>query len=239
MSMISEQICARVENILDSKISELEAVKTSILGYVNQLKTLLRSYTHSTIDKIEEARNRVNENMNKFNLPWATQDAITEVENILRKCSILSKEFPDILSVYRSVRTTLESKSVSIFNDLISDLNELPIINLIDKIEKLIGTNGFDAKKLLGDIYSAIDCIEAACGSYLDISGKLERINYLLKVCYLTPDGKFDFSALYADEGLSIEQIDSINMVKDIYSTVMKASSKSLQKGIDFVKKIY
>lgn len=228
------QVCSKLEDMLDESIEVLEAAKKLIKTPINQLKSLIRAYQRSPQESLNQVRNAINNNTDKFNIPLNTSQAVNQLLDIYERCPIFKDKYPDVISAYRSFNSNIKRTSASLIDTLSNSLSEFPICKLINQLLEYLGMGDLNLQEVVPYIYQIAGCIDAICGSSSDLESKLSRVNSLLTSIYVTPSGNLDKNRLF--ENLDSDQITALNETQDLYDNTILTSTNALKNGISYAK---
>ena len=233
---IIQNICSQLDSMLDESITILDSAKIALFLPINTLKSTIRNLQYSSQEAIDGVNSSINENMDKFNVPFGTTSAINDVLRVFNQCPILKNKFPNPLSLYRGMQNTVRTEATSLLTTLSSSVSEFNVSKLIDSITQSIGKTGLNLGDIVPGIYSIASCIESICGGSQSLVDKLEHVNSVLESLYIDPSGKFSSSSLYSALNLSLDNISLLERASTIYDDTLSIVDNAINQGISLAK---
>ena len=243
-----KSLCNKLVSDFDGLIQPGRSAKGAINGATNDMKSLLNGMTFSDPGllggALDQYRNAVNDA-----LPGDELDDLNQIKNFIDNCEYLQALDP--LSTMIETVNGVFDEIGKLVNGLDLSFPEFGAGNLGSLVDKILDGIGMPGGDKISDLLAAADkllnCLSAGCAAvdptYIgDLDSKTDELQRVYDDLGLIDDpndpnyGKFDYSSMYNDLGLSTSEINSINSVKDGISASKDDGINAISNTKDAIK---
>lgn len=243
-----KSLCNKLVSDFDGLIQPGKSAKNAINNATNTMKSKLHGMSFSDSGLLAGAVNSYKDSV-KDSLPGDQLADLEKIKNFIDNCEYLQSMDP--VSVMMGVVGGIFDE----INNLIDGFNvpfpEFSAGGLGSLIDKLLdGANfpgGDNIAGLLALADKLLNCLDSGCATFdpryqTSLSQKTSELQQVYDDLGLVDDpndpnyGKFDYSAMYNDLGLTSEEMSNIKSVKSGINSSKNTGSEAITKATDAIK---
>jgi len=248
LSNNEKSLCNKLVSDFDSLIQPGNAAKGLINGVTNDMKSKLNGMAFSDAGLLAGALDGYRDSVNGV-LPGDQLNDLNEIKNFIDNCDYL-KDLNPISAMLGTIG--------GIFNEIDKLINGLDLGfpefsagglgSLVDKILNGINMPGGDKiSDLLAKADELLNCLSNSCAAFDptyigDLNDKSDELQRTYDDLGLVDDpndpnyGKFDYTSMYNDLGLSTGEISNIESVKNGINASKDDGIEAISKVTDSIK---
>lgn len=242
-----KSLCNKLVSDFDKLIQPGRSAKGEINAAANAMKSQLNGMTFSDETDLDNALDAYRDSV-ADQLPGDTIDDLNKIKQFIDGCDYL-KDFAPVSALIGTIGGIYDTIS-----DLINGLNlQFPefgaggLGSLIDKILDGLPTGGDKISELLALADKLLACLDNSCAqvdpTYIpQLSQKSDELQQVYEDLGVIDDpnspnyGKFDYSAMYNELGLSTSEISAIDKVKGGVNLSKDAGSQAVSNATAAMK---
>jgi hypothetical protein len=252
MALDSNQksLCNKLVSDFDVLIQPGKSAKSLMDSTINDMKSKLSGMTFSSQSQLNAAleayRSQVSDNLPKGD----SIEDLNKIKDFIDGCDYL-KDLNPISAVIGTIGGVIDTVNglVDNFDLTIPEFGAGGFGSLIDKL--LDGIPGIPGNDKISDLLALadklLDCLSNSCAafdpSYVgDLSNMTQELQDTYDFLGLIDNpndpnyGKFDYSAMYNDVGLTTDEVAAINKTKDGINAAKDAGSEAVNNTVSAMK---
>jgi len=241
-------LCNKLVSDFDSLIQPGKSAKSAINNATNEMKSKLNGMSWSDQNALAAALNGFRNSVNE-SLPGSQLGDLENLKNFIDNCEYLQSLNP--VSVIMGIVGGVFDTIGNLVNGLDLTFPEFSAGGLGSLVDKLLdGANfpgGDNIAGLLALSDKLLQCLDSGCAavdpSYIPaLTAKSDELQQTYDDLGLVDDpldpnyGKFDYSAMYNDLGLSVDEVSNINSVKSGINASKAAGTDAIKNTTDAIK---
>ena len=232
---IASGLCSGLTSNLDGLLGGLGQIKSAMNDPLTNLNNEISNLEGQTATPTIDINSAAGDLTNAANDSIPDLPDVSEIDKILQDCGILNGSLlggvPDVSSIVGDyLNQSLNSLSNIIDKTLeaLSNLIEIPVVILINSINKLL--NAFGIGDMIKQLDGLLNCIDAICGT--DISSQAGYVDNMLNDMNINDSGNFDPNMAFADFNIPNTIVDNITSINDtVLSEVVSAEKQLVEVG--------
>jgi hypothetical protein len=236
LSPMQTSLCNSMESQFDAIIAPIQAAKSGYQRALREFKSGIQSATYASQQEMNDALDALKLDTEAA-APGSSDDDMDELRQMLEDCGFLQGSNP--AATVASVNFGLFDEINYLISQVQGAANEVfqlgKIANDLFNILEGVGIPGGSLlKELFEQADEIINCLAAICGR--DVQDKIDTLDELVTAYNLNDSYEIDYSSIYAEAGLSADEIQSMTIAVEGIVDVNNIATVSIEESVSAVK---